>query len=185
MQSNALPRDPTLDELVDRLAIDDLLTRYTIAVDDENFELLDTVFTPDAILDYTSAGGPRGPYPEVREWLRKALAASGPARQHLIANKLVTLDGDTATVRAYFFNPNTMARPEDSSFSSAFNGPYLYSLGGGYYNHKLKRTPDGWRSIELFELRVWRQGYPPRPHPHSARSAEEWNFGAPPRPRKI
>jgi hypothetical protein len=164
----------TATEVAHRIAIDDLLTRYTIAVDDEDFDLLDTVFTPDAILDYTSAGGPRGPYPEIKAWLSAALSTGNPARQHLIANRQVLIEGSTARVRAYFFNPFTLDTPD---------GGIEYSLGGGYYNHLLRLGPEGWRSVELFELRVWRQGKPPRPHPHNARSKEIWNFGAPPRPK--
>lgn len=164
-----------MTDVQDRIAIDDLLTRYTIAVDDEDFDLLDTVFLTDAVLDYTSAGGPRAPYPEVKAWLKQGLRSTHPARQHLIAQKQVLIEGDTARVRAYFFNPFTISNE---------GGAPGYSLGGGYYNHKLLRRPEGWRSIELFELRVWRQGLPPRPHPHAARSDETWDFGTSPRPRE-
>jgi hypothetical protein len=72
-------------------------------------------------------------------------------RQHLIANKLVTIDGDAATVRAYFFNPMNITLPDGSSRSTP---------GGGYYNHQLVRTSDGWRSRELIEEEVWREGLP-------------------------
>jgi len=161
-------------EVAHRLEIDDLLTRYTIAVDDEQFDLLDTVFTPDAILDYTSGGGPRGPYPEVKAWLARGLSTGSPARMHMIGNKQVEIDGSSATVRAYFFNPYTRDLP----------GGFEYSLGGGFYNHQLVLGRDGWRSVELYEKRVWREGYPPKPHPHNARSDEYWEFGAPARPRE-
>jgi hypothetical protein len=49
--------------------MDDLLTRYASAIDSLDFELLDTVFVADAHLDYRSAGGIEGSYPEVRKWL--------------------------------------------------------------------------------------------------------------------
>lgn len=164
----------SLEDVAHRIEIDDLLTRYAIAVDDEQFDLLDTVFTPDAILDYTSAGGPRAPYPEVKAWLAQALSMGAPARMHMIGNKQVVIEGSTAKVRAYFFNPFV---------KEAADGGYEYSLGGGYYNHKLQLTPEGWRSVELYEKRVWRQGLAPKPHPHNARSQEYWDFGAPARPR--
>jgi len=51
---------PTLEELQDRFEIDELLTRYATAIDDKTFDLLDTVFTPDAHVDYISAGGIAG-----------------------------------------------------------------------------------------------------------------------------
>jgi hypothetical protein len=164
----------SLEDVAHRIEIDDLLSRYTIAVDDEDFDLLDTVFTPDAILDYSSAGGPRAPYPEVKAWLAKGLSTGSPVRMHMIGNKQVVIDGPTAKVRAYFFNPYV---------KEASDGGIEYSLGGGYYNHRLVLTKDGWRSAELYEKRVWRQGFAPKPHPHNARSKEYWEFGGPARPR--
>jgi hypothetical protein len=164
------------EDVAHRIEIDDLLTRYTIAVDDEDFDLLDTVFTPDAILDYSSAGGPRAPYPEVKAWLARGLSTGSPVRMHMIGNKQVIIDGTTAKVRAYFFNPYV---------KEVFDSGYEYSLGGGYYNHRLILTKDGWRSAELYEKRIWRQGFAPKPHPHNARSKEFWEFGGPARPRDV
>jgi len=135
-------------ELLDRFAIDDLLTRYTMAVDAADWDLLDTVFTPDARIDYTSAGGIAGSRAQIKEWLALALAAF-PVRQHLLGNKRVTIDGDTAAVRAYFFNPMYLQGPD---------GSQRYAPGGGYYNHSLVRTSEGWRSRELVEEEVWREG---------------------------
>jgi hypothetical protein len=136
--------------LADRLAIDDLLTRYAMAIDDGDWDALDTVFTPDAVIDYTSAGGIRGSFAEVKAWLEKALTPF-PVRQHVIGNKRVVVDGDRATVRAYFFNPMRLGLPD---------GSRVFAPGGGYYNHRLVRTPDGWRSEELVEDEVWREGLP-------------------------
>ena len=68
------PREMSNREISDRIRIQDLLTRYTVAIDTKNWELLDTCFTPDAHVDYTTSGGTKGPYPEVRSWLQKALA---------------------------------------------------------------------------------------------------------------
>jgi hypothetical protein len=135
-------------DVADRIAIDDLLTRYTMAVDDGNWDQLDTVFTPDAVIDYTSAGGIRGTRDEIKAWLADVLTAF-PVRQHMICNKRVVLDGDTATVRAYFFNPMMLA---------VRDGPPRPAPGGGYYNHRLVRTAEGWRSVELIEEEVWRTG---------------------------
>ena len=55
-------------------------TRVTMSL------LEEAVFTPDAILDYSSAGGPRAPYPEVKAWLAKGLSMGSPVR----------MDGDRA-----------------------------------------------------------------------------------------
>ena len=42
----------SLQELSDRLEINDLLIRYTRAIDTRDFELLDSCFLPDAAVDY-------------------------------------------------------------------------------------------------------------------------------------
>ena len=73
----------SLQEISDRIEINDLLTRYTVAIDTKDWNLLDTCFTPDAQVDYTTSGGIKGEYPEVRAWLEKALAPF-TMTQHLI-----------------------------------------------------------------------------------------------------
>jgi len=95
-------------------------------------------------------------------------------RQHVIAQRRVTIESDSARLRAYFFNPFTVVDAEGQS---------SVSLGGGYYDHRLIRTAEGWRSAEMLMRRVWRQGLPGRLHPHAARSTETWDFGGPARPR--
>jgi hypothetical protein len=40
-----------------RLEIQALLTRYTIAIDTHDWGMLDTVFTPDARIDYEASAG--------------------------------------------------------------------------------------------------------------------------------
>lgn len=124
-----------LEQVSDRIEIQDLLTRYTVAIDSKDWKLLDTCFTPDAELDYTSTGGIRGSYPEVRAWLEKALAAF-PMTVHYISNSSVELDGDEARARTYVINPMGFPR-EDGSL-------HIFTVGG-YYVDELVRTPEGWR----------------------------------------
>ncbi len=94
----------SLEQISDRIEIDDLLIRYTVAIDTKDWELLDTVFTPDAKVDYTTSGGIKGSYPEVRAWLAEVLALF-KMTQHLISNSVVRIDGDTAAARTMVFNP--------------------------------------------------------------------------------
>jgi hypothetical protein len=141
----------TLQEVSDRLEIDDLLSRYTFAIDEQDFDALDNVFTPDATIDYTTSGGISGMYPEVKAWLAKVLPIF-PATQHMLGNKRVTIDGDTATSMVHFYNP--MRSPGENG-----SGPMFYL--GGYYNDRLVRTPDGWRIADRFEQAVWTDGAMP------------------------
>ncbi len=125
----------TLQQIADRIEIDDLLTRYATALDAKDWDLYATCFTPDAFIDYTGAGGIKGTLPEVKQWLAEVMALF-PMTQHLVTNRTVVVEGDTATCRSYLFNP--MGLPD------ADNGLLLF-FEGGYYNDKLVRTADGWR----------------------------------------
>ncbi|MBW2397266.1 MAG: nuclear transport factor 2 family protein, partial [Deltaproteobacteria bacterium] len=100
----------SLQDVSDRIEIQDLLVRYTKAIDEKNWTLLDQCFTPDAILDYVSSGGIKGAYPEVRAWLKKALAPF-PMTVHYITNSEVVLDGDRASARTAVLNPMGFPNP--------------------------------------------------------------------------
>jgi hypothetical protein len=137
-----------LQQLSDRLEIDDLLTRYTRAVDSGEWDRLDDVFTRDARIDYTATGGIAATYPEIKAWLPTVLKLF-PRRQHILMQREVTLDGDTAKVVAYFLNPMVLEPPGGSEQLWEF---------GGLYHHSLVRTADGWRSRELREELIWKRG---------------------------
>ncbi len=130
----------TLQTIADRIEIDDLLTRYATALDAKDWELFATCFTPDAFIDYTGAGGIKGTFAEVRDWLAQVMAGF-PMTQHLVTNRAVDLTGDTATSRCCLFNPMGV---QDGDGLAVF-------LEGGYYRDKLVRTPDGWRIAERIE----------------------------------
>ena len=50
----------SLQQLSDRIEINDLLIRYTTAIDTKSWTLLDSCFAPAAPHVYTSAGGIKG-----------------------------------------------------------------------------------------------------------------------------
>ena len=56
-------------DVADRVALADLLSRHARAFLARDFDALDDVFTPDAVLDSTAVGGVRHAWPEAREWL--------------------------------------------------------------------------------------------------------------------
>jgi len=132
--------------LADRLEIDDLLTRYSTLIDGRRFDELDQVFTDDAVLDYRSAGGIRGSFPEVRDWLASVLPLF-TWTQHLVVNRAVevTPDGTEAAARSLFHNPN----------GAEIEGrPWLFVVGGAYHD-TLVRTAAGWRIRRRVEETLW------------------------------
>lgn len=142
-----------LQDLSDRIEIADLLTRYADAVDRRDWDRYRSVFTPDARIDYTSVGGVAGSVDEVCNWLAEALVMF-ESTQHMISNIEVELDGDTAAVTAMVINP--MKLPDGTVHGTVWTT-------GGWYHHKLVRTPDGWRSRHLREEASWFQGLPQKP----------------------
>ena len=138
----------SLQEVSDRIEIQDLLVRYTRAIDEKDWGLLDQCFVPDAQLDYRSSGGIQGAYPEVRGWLEKALAPF-PMTVHYITNSEVRLDGDRATARTAVLNPMGFGNPDGSL--------HLFTVGA-YYVDELVRTPEGWRIASRREDQAFMEG---------------------------
>ena len=138
-----------LREIGDRLEIEGVLVRYTRGIDTGEWDLLDTVFTADAEIDYTESGGIAAPYPAVKSWLAEVLPAFFPRRMHSLHQLDIALDGDVATCAAYFHNPMPVAAEDGAEQVAEF---------GGLYHHQLIRTSAGWRSRRLREEIVWRRG---------------------------
>lgn len=136
----------------DRIEVEELLTRYCTAIDTRCFGLLDRVFLPDAVIDYTRSGGIRGTLPDVREWLERALAPF-VVIQHVVSNFVIETDDDRGTSVCSFFNP--MGLP------TADGGLHTF-ICGGYYRDVLQRTPAGWRIRErVNDQRYLHGGLPP------------------------
>jgi hypothetical protein len=138
-----------LQRLADRAEIDDLLQRYTTAIDNQDWALLDTVFTPDATLDYQASGGPRGPYPEVRDWLSKTLATFVMS-QHMIGKTTYEFAADEVRCRSIFHNPMGLPVDADGRYDPEGTGLSTFFVGGWYNDHCI-RTGSGWRIAEKVE----------------------------------
>jgi hypothetical protein len=119
----------------DRLAIQDLIARYAVAVDSRDYDDLDELFTPDAHIDFTAFGGPCGPPEEIKTFLRESLAFFRRT-QHLMGLPVITLDGDRATARTPCTNPMVL---DDA------DGATKVWLIGLWYDDELARTDRGWR----------------------------------------
>lgn len=141
-----------IQTLIDRAEIADALTRYTLAVDTGDWDALDTVFTPDAAIDYSESGGTIGTFPEVKAWLAEMLPAFSSKRLHTIGQISYAFadSGDEAQIVAYFDNPMVI--------SDGAAGERVVEVGG-LYRHTFVRTPDGWRSRRLHEEVTWTRGF--------------------------
>jgi hypothetical protein len=131
----------SLQEISDRLEIQQLMVDYATAIDTKNFDGLDKVFTPDAYIDYRAMGGIDGRFPEVKAWLAEVLP-NFASYYHMIGNFAIKIDGDTATSKIICFNPMQMG-PADGAKQTMFLGLW--------YIDKFVRTAEGWRMCERVE----------------------------------
>jgi hypothetical protein len=134
----------SMQEMSDRIEIQDLIARYAHAIDDADYDALDNVFTPDAIIDYSELGGEKGSLQDTKRYLAGALANFG-LYQHMSATTRLDLDGDRAKARTILFNPMMMKHEgEDRMF-----------FIGLWYCDELVRTDAGWRIAHRREEKCW------------------------------
>ncbi|MFJ3673183.1 nuclear transport factor 2 family protein [Streptomyces sp. NPDC090106] len=152
-----------LATVMDRLAVDEVVTDYARAVDDGDWTAYRGLFAAGGRADYRSAGGVEGDAGEIAAWLAESMLLF-PMRQHLIVNRKVTFGqwdhdtGDTARVAADYVNPMRMARDGTASTAPDF-------VCGGRYAFAMLRTHDGWRLREVVVEEKWRRLPGPRPAP--------------------
>ena len=125
----------TIQEISDRMEIQDLLVAYSTAVDTQDWKAFAALFTPDALIDYSAMGGSRGGVEEPVAVLEKR-SPNFSSTQHLGANSAIELQGDRAVGRTMCHNPMVMKR--DSGEEHVF-------FCGLWYRDEFVRTPDGWR----------------------------------------
>lgn len=133
----------SLEEISDRLEIQQLLIDYSTAIDKRRFDDLDRVFTPDAYIDYRAMGGIDGRFPEVKAWLAEVLP-NFPVYAHMLGNFDVRLDGDSASSRTICFNPMVLGGDQNQVM-----------FCGLWYDDEFIRTPEGWRMSRRVEAKVF------------------------------
>jgi hypothetical protein len=140
----------SLQEISNRIEIQELLVRYCYAIDDRNWVAYRGVFTPDAILDDTATGGIRSGVEEHVAFMRKALSKI-LISQHAISTILLDIRGDEATARVHCSCPMVVDLGE---------GKRHVFFQGLWYRDRVVHTPEGWRISELVEEGYWNHNLP-------------------------
>ena len=139
----------SMQEISDRLEIQDLMVRYSYAIDNRDWDALDDVFTPDAHIDYSVFGGSVGNLAETKAFLAEAMPMF-TTLQHMVSGTTIAFDGDTANTKTQCHNPMTMGDADKPDLM----------VCGLWYVDKLVRTADGWRIKERVEESVYMRIFP-------------------------
>lgn len=140
------------DAAADVAEIREVLARYMRAMRLGDVDLMDDVFTPDAVVDYTAIGGSVLSWTETKPWLKGMIAVE----------LFMLFVGDVYVT----FDANGIGADVETSWHGAFvatpDAPPLTIFGT--YDDRFVRTPDGWR-IEARTDRPALQipGLPPAP----------------------
>lgn len=140
----------SLQDISDRIEIEDLLVRYCYAVDDRDWDAYRNIFTADAILDDAVTGGIRSGVEEHVAYLQRALSKI-LISQHAISTILIDLQGDEATARLHCSCPMVVDVGE---------GKRHVFFQGLWYRDMFVRTAEGWRIRELVEEGYWNYNLP-------------------------
>lgn len=135
------------NEALDRALIADLLSRYTWALSDRNWDAWVDVFTDDAHVDYSTAGGPVGDPRSAAETFRGMMSMFDVS---LSSGSNVTIsftDADTAKVRSMY---TMMLR-----IPGADGAQPNYMQASGWYDDVVVRTERGWLIKNRFEQLVY------------------------------
>jgi len=90
-------RDPEIQKMIDESAIRNLLNKYPRAVDRQDYELLASLFHPDAIDDHGVYNGSAAGYVD---WI-KTMDIPGYHWMHHNGTQIIEIDGDVAFAETY------------------------------------------------------------------------------------
>jgi len=140
----------SIQEISDRMEIEDLMARYCYAIDDRDWAAYRNLFTPDAILDDTVTGGIRSGVEEHASYLVRALSKI-KISQHAISTILVEVSGDSAKARSHCSCPMVVDLGE---------GKTQVFFQGLWYRDMLSHTERGWLFRERVEEGYWNHNLP-------------------------
>ena len=125
----------TIETLVDRATIGDVVLSYATAIDSRDWRLLREILTDPVHIDYSSMGSLNDDMP-TETWVTRLKSLYGfDATLHMISNLTYAIDGDQAVCTSYV---NAMHFLNDG-------GTELGAHACGVYVHELIRAGSSWK----------------------------------------
>ncbi|NLR73189.1 nuclear transport factor 2 family protein [Novosphingobium sp. ERN07] len=136
----------TLQAVIDRIEIADVLIRYARAVDRLDSNLFETVWAEKATVDYGEGAE------DARAWTRGMLDRIGSMdrTQHSLSNSLVDVNGNFANAETQCTAYHLIAGDEGATAM----------IVGGRYLDQLERTAAGWRISQRRYVMDWNETHP-------------------------
>jgi hypothetical protein len=144
----------SLQEISDRLLIQDLLVEEAASIDERDWDRWEAVYTPDADIDWSGNSGAKGNPQEVRAWAQGVLSVENfpyPAYQHYCTNFQIRVRGDRASSRHLQIIPISVPSPD---------GGRQIAFSGIWFDDELVRTDAGWRIAKRREQLTWNHNFP-------------------------
>ena len=139
----------SMQEISDRLEIQDLMLRYSYAIDSRNWDGARRRVHPRRAHRLLGVRGQRR-RPAEHEGVPDRGDAQFPVYQHMVSGTTITIHGDTAETKTQCHNPMIMGDADDPDLM----------MCGLWYVDKLVRTDDGWRIKERVEEKVYMRIFP-------------------------
>ena len=148
--------DATLQWVVDRIEIRDVVTRYFTSADRRDFDRLVGCFVPGAVVDYSTLlpVDPATPITTVAAVIEEAMAEQYGPTQHFMGNHECVIDGDTAEVETYCIAIHQLLDPSR-------DGDHRPTAVLRYID-RFARTDQGWRIAHRRATRDIALSLPPR-----------------------
>jgi hypothetical protein len=143
--------------LSDRLEIIDLFYRFAAGMDGQDWALLGSVWSDDAVVDHTGTHWGKGLVEELQHGREEVMRVmkKGVSRHfvshHVITNPRIKLDGDRARAVTYLTSVH-LDDPEK---------PTTHEDHGAWYLAELVRTNEGWRIKYIKHISLWKTNMDP------------------------
>lgn len=143
----------TMNSTTDRDEIIDVVNRIGLMADRRDWQACRNAFSERVKIDYTSLSGGQPATVNaddlVKGW-ETFFSKTFKATQHLIGTHAATVTGDTAICLSNFQAHHVYLDAQKETWTL-----------GGFYEHGLVRTPQGWRVSRMKMTWTWEQGTRP------------------------
>lgn len=132
----------------DIVEIGSLCTRYALALDRGDWQRLETVFAPDAVMEFAGLAPATGPEAIARVCAGALEPLDGS--QHLVGTNVVDVSGDAGNSICYFHAQHVRH----------IEGAIRHYTVAGTYSDRVHRFPEGWRITHRTQTVSWTSGDP-------------------------